>query len=551
MPGGALGEAVGGDVDTVTLSNIKSITAKNRTGGFVGCAGPGDLVGGNGLTLNLLGLNNLLKVGNLLSVAEGIRVKINNTHVNGIKDGFIVKATGTNNLGEVVDYTAGGFIGKSNSCEINHSDVKNLKEVSANDSDGIAGGFIGSSQTGGLADVANEADIKALLNVNGLLGAIKYLVPSYTVCTVTYVNDGGVSADTAGGFAGSFQSGTVNNYNAGQGNYYSVYNIDHVNGQSYAGGFGGNVYSGALADAGKGISILGGIKGLDIKIGDLLNVINAYIPYVQYAGVKSDQGFTVIANKLKTDDTHAGSAGGFIGYGSGVQVSYCDVTYLKHTNVTPPKDLEATEAPTYFNNNSQYAVTGARYAGGYIGYMDIGSAASVGKGLSVLGKSIGINNVLDALNVVVSTIEHSHVTGNPGGFAVKASYMNTVSDASENDVLGDAGGFAGKISGGHIQDSNANNFSYIIGQLTAGGYVGDLQPGNIANVLDDASILKGLVDVESVLASVAEDFVPTIRNSSTTCVPCGGAVRAQASSTTQVQRGMAGGYAGHNEGGHI
>lgn len=549
--GGALGEAVGGDVDTVTLSNIKSITAKNRTGGFVGCAGPGDLVGGNGLTLNLLGLNNLLKVGNLLSVAEGIRVKINNTHVNGIKDGFTVKATGTNNLGEVVDYTAGGFIGKSNSCEINHSDVKNLKEVSANDSDGIAGGFIGSSQTGGLADVADEEDIKALLNVNGLLGAIKYLVPSYTVCTVTYVNDGGVSADTAGGFAGSFQSGIVNNYNAEQGNYYSVYNLDHVNGQSYAGGFGGNVYSGALADAGKGISILGGIKGLDIKIGDLLNVINAYIPYVRYAGVKSDSGFTVIANKLKTDDTHAGSAGGFIGYGSGVQVSYCDVTYLKHTNVTPPKDLEATEAPTYFDNNSQYAVTGARYAGGYIGYMDIGSAASIGKGLSVLGKSIGINNVLDALNVVVSTIEHSHVTGNPGGFAVKASYENTASDASENDVLGDAGGFAGKISGGHIQDSNANNFSYIIGQLTAGGYVGDLQPGNVANVLGNASILKGLVDVKSALASVAEDFVPTIRNSSTTCIPCGGAVRAQASSTTQVQRGLAGGYVGHNEGGHI
>ena len=549
--GGALGEAVGGDVDTVTLSNIKSITAKNRTGGFVGCAGPGDLVGGNGLTLNLLGLNNLLKVGNLLSVAEGIRVKINNTHVNGIKDGFTVKATGTNNLGEVVDYTAGGFIGKSNSCEINHSDVKNLKEVSANDTDGYAGGFIGSSQTGGLADVANEADIKALLNVNGLLNAIKYLVPSYTVCTVTYVNGGGVSADTAGGFAGSFQSGTVNNYNAGQGNYYSVYNIDHVNGQSYAGGFGGNVYSGALADAGKGISILGGIKGLNVNVGDLLNLINAYIPYVQYAGVKSDSGFTVIANKLKSNDTHAGSAGGFIGYGSGVQVSYCDVTHLKHTNVTPPKDLEATEAPTYFDKESQYAVTGARYAGGYIGYMDIGSAASVGKGLSVLGASIGINNVLDALNVVVSIIEHSHVTGKPGGFAVKASYKNTASDASENDVLGDAGGFAGKISGGHIQDSNANNFSYIIGQLTAGGYVGDLQPGDVANVLGDASILGGLVNVEDALASVAEDFVPTIRNSSTTCIPCGGAVRAQAFSTTQVQRGMAGGYVGHNEGGHI
>ena len=556
--GGGFGDAIGGSVNTVTIKNLKSVIGNNRVGGMIGLAGPGDLADTGGLTVNLLGLNHVLQVKNLLKVASGVRVTINDSHVIGVETGLTVKATGTNSDGGVVDYVAGGFVGKSHSCEINHSDVKNLKEVSANDIDGYAGGFIGTSQTGGLADVASEEDLKgwiskdtSVLDINGLLTAVKYLIPSYTVCTVTYVNGGGVSADTAGGFVGNFQSGTLNNQDAGQGNYYSVYNLDHVNGQSYAGGFGGNVYSGALADAGKGISILGGLNGLNVNVGELLNLINAYIPYVQYAGVKSDQGFTVIANKLKTDDTHAGSAGGFIGYGSGVQVSYCDVTHLKRTKVTPPKDLEATGAPTYFNNESQYAVTGARYAGGYIGYMDIGSAASVGKGLSVLGKSIGINNVLDALNVVVSTIEHSHVTGNVGGFAVKVSYKNTASDASDNDVLGDAGGFAGKISGGHVQDSNANNFSYIIGQLTAGGYVGDLQPGNIANVLGDTSILDGLVKAEDILASVAEDFVPTIRNSSTTCVPCGGAVRAQASSTTQVQRGMAGGYVGHNEGGHI
>ena len=556
--GGGFGDAIGGSVNTVTINNLKSVVGNNRVGGMIGLAGPGDLADTGGLTVNLLGLNHVLQVKNLLKVASGVRVTINDSHVIGVADGLTVKATGTNSDGGVVDYVAGGFVGKSHSCEINKSDVKNLKEVSANDTDGYAGGFIGTSQTGGLSDVASEEDLKgwitkdtSVLDINGLLTAVKYLIPTYTLCTVTYVNGGGVSADTAGGFVGNFQSGTLNNYDAGQGNYYSVYNLDHINGQSYAGGFGGNVYSGALADAGKGISILGGLKGLNVNVGELLNLINAYIPYVQYAGVKSDQGFTVIANKLKSDDTHAGSAGGFIGYGSGVQVSYCDVTHLKHTEVTPPKDLESTEAPTYFNDESHYAVTGARYAGGYVGYMDIGSAASVGKGLSVLGTSIGINNVLDALNVVVSTIEHSHVTGNVGGFAVKASYKNTASDASENDVLGDAGGFAGKISGGHIQDSNANNFSYIIGQLTAGGYVGDLQPGNIANVLGDTSILDGLVKAEDILASVAEDFVPTIRNSSTTCIPCGGAVRAQASSTTQVQRGMAGGYAGHNEGGHI
>ena len=100
-----------------------------------------------------------------------------------------------------MDYTAGGFIGKSDSCEIIKSDVKNLKEVTANDKDGFAGGFVGSSQTGGLADVAGEADVKALLNAKKLLGAVKYLLPSYTECTVTYVDKGGVAADTAGGFA--------------------------------------------------------------------------------------------------------------------------------------------------------------------------------------------------------------------------------------------------------------------------------------------------------------------------------------------------------------
>lgn len=549
---GGFGDTIGGSITTVSINNLASIEGNNLVGGFIGLSGPGDLAGTDGgLTVNLLGLNYLLKLNNLLSLGQAIEVKIKDTSVSGIKDGFTVHAKGSRDSNSVRDYSASGFIAKSGSTKIENSHVINLKSVKAADDGGYASGFVGISKTGGLAEVADDNSIKSLIETNGLVNAVGYLIPKYTNCTVSFVNGGSVTADVAGGFAADFQSGTVDNSSRGTNDYYAVYNLDSVNGQSYAGGFGGNVYSGALADASKGISILGNIDGLNINIGELLNLVNAYVPTIEYAGVKSDNGFTVTANKIKSDDTNSGSAGGFIGYGSGVQVSHCDVTHLKHTEVTPPKDLESTEAPTYFNNESQYAVTGARYAGGYIGYMDIGSAASVGKGLSILGKSIGINNVLDALNVVVSTIEHSHVSGNPGGFAVKASYKNTASDASDNDVLGDAGGFAGKISGGHIQDSNANNFSYIIGQLTAGGYVGDLQPGNIANVLDDASILGGLVKADSVLASVAEDFVPTIRNSSTTCIPCGGAVRAQASSTTQVQRGMAGGYVGHNEGGHI
>ena len=550
--GGGLGDALGGSIKTVNIDNLNSVEGNNYVGGFIGLSGPGDLAGTDGgLTVNLLGLNYVLKLSNLLSLGQAIEVKINDVNVRGSQTGFTVHAKGSREGESVRDYCASGFIAKSGSTKVDNSNVSNLKSVQATDNGGYASGFVAISKTGGLAEVADDTSIKSLIETNGLVSAVGYLIPKYTNCTVSFVNGGNVTADVAGGFAADFQSGTVDNSSRGENDYYSVYNLDSVNGQSYAGGFGGNVYSGALADAGRGISVLGNINGLNINIGDLVNLINAYVPIIEYAGVKSDNGFTVSANKIKSDDTNSGSAGGFIGYGSGVQVSHCDVTNLKNTKVKAPDNLEIDKAPTYFDNNSTYAVTGARYAGGYIGYMNIGSAASVGKGLSVLGTAIGLNDVFDALNVVVSTIEHSDVTGGPGGFAVKASIKNTASDASDNDVLGDAGGFVGKISGGHIQNSNSYNFSYIIGQITAGGYVGDLQPGSVADALGETSILGGLVNTKETLASLAEDFVPTIRNSSTTCIPCGGAVRADASSTTTTQRGMAGGYAGHNEGSHI
>lgn len=549
---GGFGDTIGGSITTVSITNLASIEGNNLVGGFIGLSGPGDLAGADGgLTVNLLGLNYLLKLNNLLSLGQAIEVKINKVNVNGATNGFTVHAKGSRDSNSVRDYSASGFIAKSGSTKVEDSHVTNLKSVKAADDGGYASGFVAISKTGGLADVADDTSIKSLIEANGLVNAVGYLIPKYTNCTVSFVNGGSVTADVAGGFAADFQSGTVDNSSRGTNDYYAVYNLDSVNGQTYAGGFGGNVYSGALADAGKGISVLGNINGLNINIGELLNLVNAYVPIIKYAGVKSDNGFTVSANKFKSDDTNSGSAGGFIGYGSGVQVSHCDVTNLKHTTVTPPKDLEGEDSSNYFGKDSTYAVTGARYAGGYIGYMNIGSAASVGKGLKVLGAAIGLNDVLNALNVVVSTIEHSDVTGGPGGFAVRASMKNTASDASDNDVLGDAGGFVGKISGGHIQNSNSYNFSYIIGQITAGGYVGDLQPGSVADALGETSILGGLVNTKETLASLAEDFVPTIRNSSTTCIPCGGAVRADAASTTQVQRGMAGGYAGHNEGGHI
>ena len=548
--GGGFGDAIGGTINNVSINKLRSVEGKNYAGGFIGLSGPGELVGtSGGLTVNLLGLNYLLTLNKLLSIGQYVQVTIKDANVNGIdKDGFTVEATEKREANSVLDYTAAGFIARRNRTKIENSHVTNLKSVTAANDGGYAAGFVAISKTGGLAEVGEDStQVKSLIEANGLVTAISYLIPSYTNCTVSYVNGGSVTGDVAGGFTADFQSGTVDNSSREANDFYAVYNLDVVNGQSYAGGFAGRAYSGALADASKGISILGGLTGVNINLSDLLSVINAYVPYIQYAGVKSDNGFTVTATKL-TEDTTVGSAGGFVGYASGAQISYSDVTKLKHTIVTPPDDLEDTSAPTYYDNaKSTYAVTGGRYAGGYVGDMDIGSAASVGGGLNILGKSIELTGLLDALSVVVTTIEHSDVTGGTGGYAVLA----TGDLGNSKGKVGMAGGYAGGMYGGHIQDSQAVNFSYIIGEIAAGGYVGEMQPGDVAKLLDNASILSKLVNVDTALASVLQSFVPSIRNSSTNCVPCGGAVRANAASDTTVQRGMAGGFVGHNMGGTI
>lgn len=574
----------------VAISNIKSVTAKNNAGGFAGAVGPGELASTGGL--DLLGLG-ILKIKGLLSVGAGLEVKMDGVTVSGVPAGMTVEATGSNAGASKTNFAAAGFIASANSAEVTDGHVKNLAHVSADMKDGAAGGFVGISRTGDLADVSDETSIGGILGSNPLVGvenlvnAVGYLVPSYTNVDVSYINGGAVEADAAGGFAGDFQSGKVEN---GTDSPWAVYNIAQVTGGSYAGGFGGKLTSGALADAGGGVGILG-LKGIGIGVDGLADVLGVYVPSIVRAGVKSDDstkedtsgaqlpdpdnpGLVVEAIRMDTvgtegeNKTAAGSAGGFIGYGSGVQVSYCDVTQLRHTSVTEPKKLEGADGASYFDEaKSSYAVKAPHYAGGFMGMMDIGSAASVGKSLtaSVLTDLVDLTGALSALSVVVSTVEHSHVSGGVGGFAVLASETgleNTqvgsgvATPGSSKNPVGSAGGFAGAIAGGHIQDSNVLNFSYVIGQVEAGGYAGGMAPGSVASVFDSketltGSVIGGLIGTSGALASLLQDFVPTVRNSKTTCVPCGGAVRAQAASDEFVQRGMAGGYVGHNEGGHI
>ena len=570
--GGAVGQATGGLMARVSVTGLASVEAAGEAGGFVGSAAAGDVLGAEGI--NLLGL---VKLSGLLSVAQSTRLSVEECATEGVADGFTVTATGAQ-ASSSDTVTAGGFYGRVSSASTVDSHVRNLAFVTAPQEGGAAGGFAGLSTTGGLASAASDTDEgsgileeilghEGLLNVNDLLGAVPYLVPAYQASDVVFIEAGGsVTGDCAGGFAGSFESGNVNVFSEGESDLaaladaspWAVKNLAEVQGRTYAGGFGGRVVSGSLAQAGGGLSLLD--RSLNLNIAQLLDVVSAYVPVINQAGVQSaaaTQGFVVSATELDETDSASGSAGGFAGYACGAQISRCDVDELRSTVVAAPADLETAdeaEAQSYFDGSSSYAVSAPRYAGGFVGYLNIGSAASLGDGLKLFNL-VQLSDLTDALNVVASTVEHSDVEGAAGGFAVLANGKD------DTGVIGHAGGFAGCVSGAHLQDANCRNFSYIIGQTAAGGYAGTVEPGSVADVLGDAAtgsdgILSGLVGAEN-LASLVQDFVPTIRNSQTTCVPCGGAVRAQALSTADdgaaltVQRGMAGGYVGHNVGGQI
>ena len=427
--GGAVGLAVGGTVKNVDITDLEEVSAQNIAGGFMGGGGPGSLADTDGLSLNLLGLNHLLEVGGLLNVIPGVKLTLENCTVSGAGTGYIVEATGS---GEpAAEYAAGGFIARSNSTNMSRCHAQNLKDVTADNVQGYAGGFVGISHTGDLAELGDLKDSDGeVIAINDLLGTIGIMVPDYTNCTVSYADGGYVQADVAGGFAADFQSGTVNNDSTvdanGQDSPFAVYNISKVEGRTYAGGFAGKLYSGALADAGGGVSILGSI-GIS-SVTDLLSVAQAYVPVAEYAGVQSSaQGLMVTACEISGEigDLNAGSAGGFAGYASGAQISTCDVKSLRHTKVNEPTASSADGQDLVTDGASYYqvpgAVNGGRYAGGFIGKIDLDSAASVGGGLDLLGENVSLSNLLEALNVVVTTIEHSDVYGGPGGYVVLAT----------------------------------------------------------------------------------------------------------------------------------
>ena len=455
-----------GAIATTKITGLSYIKGTSYAGGFAGRLMPGDVAQTG--SIKLLGL---LNVTQLLSVMDVAYPRISDSSIEG--NNLVVTASGKND--DVALGDAGGYIGNGKAVMVKNSDVTNVKKVTA---PYHAGGYIGIMRSGSAAE-AGDATGDLLNSVLGKILSLKELASvlqaassKITNCKVSGIkkeNEGlTVIADRgsdnaegyAGGFVGEMQSGHVDNsanaVDSGKG--MAVENLLKVEGLRYAGGFGGLVKAGAVAEIGAKSSIL--TKVVDLT--GLLSLVNAFVPVISNASVNSvEKGFTVTVTgtleKDSTNDQDTGSAGGFIGCGTGVQISNSDVNKLQHTPVSEPKNLQQEDGSSYYGTGSKYAVSGYRYAGGYIGKAAMGST---------------------------------------------------------------------------------------------GGYVGTMEPGSAADVVEGLSALGGLIKADNLLG-VLQAFVPVIKNSETTSIPCGGAVRAQAESDDGIYRGLAGGYAGYNYGGQI
>ena len=333
--GGVIGQGIGGSIDNINVNNINTVSAKNYAGGFVASAGTGNLLNlGDGL--NVLGLD-LIKINNLLSLAEAVSFNANNCTVSGISDGFTVKTTGDSTATSAdLSYYAGGFVGENSSSNLTNCSVNNLKYVSSDEQKGRAGGFAAEMSTGGLAGIAedsNEIKLPGILNVEGLISAVQYLIPKYQNCNVAFVSNNDlpqVEGAIAGGFIGNMGAGTVDN--SGLGDSRTVSGLEKVLGTYYAGGFAGKATAGGFVNSGNGIKLLGVINLASLS--NLLNVLEVYVPKIINADVSSSAtGLVVKASSIDSKDANSGSAGGFVGFGSSVQISDSDVNGLRYIDL--------------------------------------------------------------------------------------------------------------------------------------------------------------------------------------------------------------------------
>ncbi|HZW97577.1 MAG TPA: peptidase M26, partial [Bacillota bacterium] len=290
--------------------------------------------------------------------------------------------------------------------------------------------------------VTNQAELDAIIGkyaygYNVVAGRVNYRDE------IKLANGG-----AAGGYVGSMQTGTITNGQA--------YQAKTIKGLRCAGGFAGEMINGGAAKLG-GVDIL----GLNLQLGQMLQVLNVFVPVIKKSSVEGYQSGLIVQSEGINDKDACGYAGGYVGKLIGGQIwgendTHCQVTKLRR-------------------------VDGRSYVGGFVGSSRPGSVATVdptaGEGLFL---SKLLNQLLDSpaefievMNATVATIRYADVISwDDWGIIVNGVYSGGSSNTSYAKA---AGGFAGSLVGtvlGEKDTKEAGISAQGIRSVIAGEYAG-------------------------------------------------------------------------------
>ena len=278
----------------------------------------------------------------------------------------------------------------------------------------------------------------------------------------------------AGGYVGSMQTGTITNGQA--------YQAKTIKGIRCAGGFAGEMINGGAAKLG-GVDIL----GLNLQLGQMINVLNVFVPVIKQSSVEGYQSGLIVQSEGINAKDACGYAGGYVGKLIGGQIwgekdARCKVTKLRR-------------------------VDGRSYVGGFVGSSRPGSVATLnptaGEGLlsQLLNKLLSTPaDLIKVLNATVATIRYADVEAwDDWGIIVNGAYASRSNNTSYAKA---AGGFAGNLEGTVLgkkdtkeEGVSVQNIRSVIAGEYAGGCFGIADVAGVANISagNETSLLDKLL----------------------------------------------------------
>ena len=327
------------------------------------------------------------------------------------------------------------------------------------------------------SDLAAKGTVKNQKELDNIIGKYAY---GYNVVAgrVNYRDEIKLAnGGAAGGYVGSMQTGTITNGQA--------YQAKTIKGIRCAGGFAGEMINGGAADLG-GVKIL----GLDLQIGQMIKVLNVFVPVIKQSSVEGYQSGLRVQSNGTSKNEACGYAGGYVGKLIGGQIwgendARCKVTKLRR-------------------------VDGRSYVGGFVGSSRPGSVATLnptaGEGLlsQLLNKLLSTPaDLIKVLNATVATIRYADVKAwDDWGIIVNGAYASGSNNTSYAKA---AGGFAGNLEGTVLGKKDTKdtkeagvsvqNIRSVVAGEYAGGCFGVADVAGVANISagNETSLLDKLL----------------------------------------------------------